>query len=68
VNVNSCQTCGQPMSKTPETMNFDCGGDCLYCMARYGDPDAIEAIERLTGKKVNVWGSLYSSSEAKGRS
>ena len=37
-------------------------------MARHGDPDAIEAIERLTGKKVNVWGSLYSSSEAKGRS
>lgn len=56
------------MSKTPETMNFDCGGDYLYCMARYGDPDAIEAIERLTGKKVNVWGNLYSSSEAKGRS
>lgn len=70
MNVNSYQTCGQPMSKTLETMNFDCGGDCLYrmCMACHGDPDAIEAIERLTGEKVNVWGVLYRSSKVKGQS
>ena len=66
MNVNSCQTCGQPLSKTPETMNFDCGGDCLFCMACHGDLDAIEAVERLTGEKVNVWGSLYRSSKVKG--
>lgn len=49
-------------------MDFDCGGDCLFCMASHGDPDAIEAVERLTGEKVNVWGSLYRSSKVKGPS
>lgn len=44
------------MSKTPDTLNLDCGGDCLSCMAWHGDPDAIEAVERLTGEKVDVCG------------
>lgn len=46
------------MSFEPESMNLDCGGDCLSCMAWHGDPDAIEAVERLTGEKVNVRGRL----------
>jgi hypothetical protein len=50
------------MSKIPETLNLDCGGDCLNCMARHGgDPDAIEVIERLTGDEVDVKGSSYRS-------
>ncbi|MBA0212931.1 hypothetical protein [Pectobacterium brasiliense] len=40
------------MSKEPETLNLDCGGDCLSCMASHGDPDAIEVVKRLTGEKV----------------
>lgn len=54
VKENNCQTCSQPMSKTPDTLNLDCGGDCLSCMAWHGDPDAIEAVEILTGEKVDV--------------
>ncbi|MCA6925153.1 hypothetical protein [Pectobacterium versatile] len=54
VKINHCLTCGQPMSKTPDTLNLDCGGDCLSCMAWHGDPDAIEVVERLTGEKINV--------------
>ncbi|MGC0810393.1 hypothetical protein [Pantoea agglomerans] len=66
VNVNNCQTYGEPMSKTPGTMSFDCGGDCLCCMTFHGDPDAIEIVEKLTGEKVNVWGSSYRSSKVEG--
>lgn len=54
VKENNCQTCNQPMSKTPDTLNLDCGGDCLSCMAWHGDPDALEVVERLTGEKVDV--------------
>lgn len=61
VKANYCQTCGQPMSKTPETLSFDCGGDCLSCMAWHGDPDAIEIVEKLTGEKVNARGHSYRS-------
>jgi hypothetical protein len=61
MEANNCLTCSQPMSKIPETLNLDCGGDCLNCMAWHGDPDAIEFIERLTGNKVDVKGSSYRS-------
>jgi len=53
------------MSKIPETLNLDCGGDCLNCMAWHGDPDAIEVIERLTGDEVDVKGRSYRSLRAK---
>jgi len=57
VKESNCQICNQPMSKTPYTLNFDCGGDCLSCMAWHGDPDALEMVERLTGEKVDVRGN-----------
>jgi hypothetical protein len=56
VRENNCQTCNQPMSKIPDTLNLDCGGDCLSCMAWHGDPDTIKVVERLTGEKVDVCG------------
>jgi hypothetical protein len=56
VKENNCQTCNQPMSETPDTLNFDCGGDCLSCMAWHGDPDALEVVERLTDEKFDVRG------------
>lgn len=67
MKINNCQTCGQPMSKIPETLNLDCGGDCLSCMAWHGDPDAIEIVERLAGEKVNVLGCTYPSSNVEGQ-
>lgn len=63
MNVHKCKTCGQPTSNTPETLNLDCGGDCLSCMALHGDLDAIEIVERLTGEKVNIRESSYHSSK-----
>jgi len=45
------------MSKIPDTLNLDCGGDCLGCMAWHGDPDTIKVVERLTGEKVDVCGN-----------
>lgn len=57
MNVNNCHTCGQPISLDHESLNFDFGDDCLSCMAWHDDPDAIEAVERLTGEKINVLGS-----------
>lgn len=56
VKENNCQTCNQAMSTTPDTLNFNCGGDCLSCMAWHGDPDALEVIERLTDEKFDVRG------------
>ncbi len=53
MKVNNCQTCRQPISLEHESLNLDCGGDCLSCMAWHGDPDAIEAVERLTVENVN---------------
>ncbi len=67
MKVNNCQTCGLPMSKIPEALNLDCGGDCLSCMAWHGDPDAIELVEKITGEKVNVHGSTYRSSKVEGQ-
>jgi len=55
------------MSKIPEALNLDCGGDCLSCMAWHGDPDAIELVEKITGEKVNVHGSTYRSSKVEGQ-
>jgi len=68
MKVNNCLTCGQPMSKLPDTLNLDCGGDCLSCMAWHGDPDAIEDFERLTGEKVDVHGRSYRSFKIEGQS
>lgn len=58
VKVSHCQTCGQPMRTASETLNFDCGGDCLSCMALHRDPQAIDAVKRLTGGKVDVRGGI----------
>lgn len=65
MKVSNCQTCGQPMSTAPETLTFDCGGDCLSCMAWHGDPDAVDAVERLTGEKVDVRVCSYHSCNVK---
>ncbi len=67
MKVNNCQTCDQPMSTASETLNLDCGGDCLSCMAWHGDPDAIEAVERLTGEKVDSRGRTHHSFNVKGQ-
>lgn len=39
VGVSKCGICKEEMLK-----KNDCGGDCVYCMAIEGDPQAIEKI------------------------
>lgn len=56
MQVSYCQTCGQPMSLEHESLNLDCGGACLSCMACHGYPDALKAVENLTGEKDDVRG------------
>lgn len=47
--IANCSICKRVLTrnwnpKTPEA--FDCGGDCLECMARVGnDPDCIDAMQ-----------------------
>ncbi len=36
-----CATCGR---KLTEDERVDCGGDCVFCLAAAGDPDAITYI------------------------
>lgn len=67
MKVNNCKTCDQPMSTTPETLNLDCGGDCLNCMALHEDPDAVEAVKRLTGEKVDSRGRTHHSCNVNGQ-
>jgi hypothetical protein len=43
-----CRSCGcrlQPQELAELTPWHDCGGDCVTCMARAGDPDCIAALE-----------------------
>jgi hypothetical protein len=41
--MSVCKTCGQPLNDGT-VRSTDCGGDCLACMARFGDVDALVAI------------------------
>lgn len=43
-----CRTCGVMMTEH-ESLQRNCGGDCLMCMANAGDPDCIEAASRIVG-------------------
>lgn len=38
---NTCGICGKPLN-TGRVEDDDCGGDCLECMGRAGDPAAAE--------------------------
>jgi hypothetical protein len=37
----TCKSCGRE-----RRIEHDCGGDCNYCLAEVGDPDAIKSIEQ----------------------
>ncbi len=45
-----CKTCGGPLND-PHNMRetLDCGGDCLKCMASFGDQDCINTMTTLHG-------------------
>lgn len=43
-----CNLCGVELSADTESLHYDCGGDCLTCMAQAGDPDCVERIIGFT--------------------
>ena len=40
----NCKTCDEPLSKDPGSLRYNCGGDCIWCMARAGDPDCVARV------------------------
>lgn len=40
-----CNICGTELSKDEESLHYDCGGDCLLCMANAGDPECQERVK-----------------------
>lgn len=43
--TETCAICGKIMD-TGAVKDKNCGGDCFECMAKAGDPDAIESINK----------------------
>lgn len=37
--MSVCRLCGEALSDDTESLHYNCGGDCLWCMAKAGDPD-----------------------------
>ncbi len=35
----NCKICKAELSDDEESLHHNCGGDCLWCMAKSGDPD-----------------------------
>ena len=42
--MSLCNICHAELDSDPESLHYDCGGDCRWCMARAGDPDCQAAI------------------------
>jgi hypothetical protein len=44
----TCLICKRELDQPGDPSTRDCGGDCLRCMAVYGnDPDCIAAMRKL---------------------
>lgn len=51
-NSSQCGICGRTLDDPADETTRDCGGDCLQCMAVYGqDPDCIEAMKKIEKAK-----------------
>lgn len=43
-----CLICKRELDQPNKPDTKDCGGDCLRCMARYGDdPECVEEMDRI---------------------
>ena len=49
-----CLTCGKEMSDEEDSLNLNCGGDCLECMASHGDLACIAAVFRIKSRKLDT--------------
>lgn len=37
--MSICKICKHELDSDEESLYYDCGGDCLWCMAKAGDPE-----------------------------
>lgn len=44
---NHCVTCGAELEDDEESMHYNCGGECLWCMAKSGDAESRARIEHF---------------------
>lgn len=51
---DECRICGRALDNPADPLSTDCGGDCLKCMADCGDPDCVEAVERIEAAAGHV--------------
>lgn len=43
-----CRICGVELSDERDSEHYDCGGDCLTCMANLvGDPDCVDRLKEI---------------------
>ncbi len=46
--IKKCNICGSSLSDDPKSIRYDCGGDCMKCMADiFEDPECIAAIKEI---------------------
>lgn len=46
--VKVCLICKKALSDDENSLRFDCGGDCIECMALYAlDPECIERVNDI---------------------
>jgi hypothetical protein len=49
-----CAICKQQLDQPDDPSTRDCGGDCVRCMARYGnDPDCLAVMRALEPNEPN---------------
>jgi hypothetical protein len=49
-----CSTCRQPLNTPGDASSEDCGGDCVRCMAAFGDPDCIRSMAEFEASRQVV--------------
>jgi len=59
--MEKCQTCGREMNNEPDSLNLNCGGDCMKCMADCGDPDCIVEVEKIAARERDTGSSNTSA-------
>ena len=58
--MTDCNICKRLLDDPSEPdLTADCGGDCLSCMARVGDPDCARAVATImAGDPCDDWSSV----------
>jgi hypothetical protein len=42
-----CGICSEPLDVPGDPLSTSCGGDCVRCVASFGDPDCEEMVRRV---------------------